>query len=202
MFTGIVKDVGQVRSIEDRDGDIRMSIEARHLALDHFSLGDSIAVNGVCLTVVTLPSDERLTSFDVDISNETLRVTTLGQLSAGAFVNLEPALRLGDPLGGHLVSGHVDGIGTIVSIKMDARSSRITISHSDELNRFITQKSSVTVDGVSLTVNEMKNGEFNVNLIPHTQAVTTLGGLSVGARVNLEIDQVARYIARLLEAQA
>lgn len=201
MFTGLVKDIGMIRSIERRDGDARLNIEAPHLALSNFNLGDSVAVNGVCLTVVDLRPSEGLPYFNVDVSTETLTVTTLGLLEPGSAVNLEPALRMGDPLGGHLVSGHIDGVATITSIETDARSHRVAISHSADLSRFIAQKSSVAIDGVSLTVNEVLNGTFSVNLIPHTKAVTTLGNLRVGSRVNLEIDQIARYVARFLEVR-
>jgi riboflavin synthase len=151
-------------------------------------------VQGCCLTV----SARAGATFSADLSRETLSLTTLGELEVGAAVNLEPALRAGDALGGHLVSGHVDGIGRVTSVESDARSRRLTIAAPAELMRYIARKGSVTVDGVSLTVNEIAGASFGVNLIPHTQAVTTLGALRAGAAVNLEVDQLARYVERLM----
>lgn len=198
MFTGIVQDVGRVRALEARGGDVQMVIEVDRLDPSGIRIGDSICVQGCCLTATEL----RGKAFAADVSRETLNVTTLGDLRAGMSVNLEPSLKAGDALGGHLVSGHVDGVATVTSISGDARSQRIKISVPFDLARYIARKGSVAVDGVSLTVNEVDGNEFGVNIIPHTQAVTTLGRLTVGARVNLEIDQVARYIERLANYSA
>jgi riboflavin synthase len=195
LFTGIVQDLGRVREREPRGGDLRLVIECQRLDLSRWQVGDSISVQGCCLTVTALEGR----CFSADLSRETLALTTLGALAVGAAVNLEPALRAGDALGGHLVSGHVDGIGEVRSRAQDARSVRLTIGVPTPLERFLAVKGSVCVDGVSLTVNEVQPGGFGVNIIPHTQTVTTLGTLSQGARVNLEIDQVARYLARLLQ---
>lgn len=198
MFTGIVQDIGRVRTREARGGDARLAIEVSKLDLGRIAIGDSICVQGVCVTVIEL----RGGVFLADISGETMAVTTLGELVPGSAVNLEPALRAGDALGGHLVSGHVDGVARIVSCAADARSLRLTIAPPRELSRYIARKGSVTIDGVSLTVNEVDDSGFGVNLIPHTQAVTTLGRLEAGSRVNLEVDQVARYVESLLAAGA
>jgi riboflavin synthase len=196
MFTGIVQDVGRIERHEPRGGDLRLLIRCHQLDARRLAPGDSIAVQGCCLTVVELTAP----SFAVDVSRETLSLTTLGELAVGAGVNLEPALRAGDALGGHLVSGHVDGVAQVLSLSGDARSQRILFGIPAHLARFLAPKGSVTVDGVSLTVNEVAEASFGVNLIPHTQAVTTLGTLTVGTRVNLEVDQLARYLARLLAA--
>jgi riboflavin synthase len=198
MFTGIVQDVGRIERHEARGGDLRLVIRCHHLDVTRLAPGDSIAVQGCCLTVVELSAP----SFAVDVSRETLSLTTLGELAPGASVNLEPALRAGDALGGHLVSGHVDGVGRVLAMSAEARSQRLLFGVPAELGRFLAPKGSVCVDGVSLTVNEVGEASFGVNLIPHTQAVTTLGALSVGARVNIEVDQLARYLARLLAAPA
>ena len=195
MFTGIVQDVGRVQLLEPRDGDVQMVIEFDRMDPSGIRIGDSICVQGCCLTATELLGR----AFAADVSRETLNLTTLGDLRPGTAVNLEPSLKAGDALGGHLVSGHIDGIATITSISGDARSQRLRISVPSHLARYIARKGSVAVDGVSLTVNEVDGNEFGVNIIPHTQTVTTLGRLVVGARVNLEIDQVARYIERLAE---
>lgn len=194
MFTGIVQDIGRVESLGTRGGDVRLAIRTGRLDLSRTAVGDSICVQGCCVTVVALTP----AVFEADLSRETLGLTTLGALAVGAAVNLEPALRAGDALGGHLVSGHVDGVATVVSQTGDARSTRVIIEAPAALARFIAPKGSVAVDGVSLTVNEVDGNRFGVNLIPHTLEVTTLGALVPGARVNLEIDQVARYVERLL----
>ena len=194
MFTGIVQDVGRVQVLEPRGGDVQMVIEFDRLDPSGIRVGDSICVQGCCLTATELLGN----AFAADVSVETLNLTTLGDLRAGMSVNLEPSLKAGDALGGHLVSGHVDGVATVTSISGDARSQRIKITVPSDLARYIARKGSVAVDGVSLTVNEVDGNEFGVNIIPHTQSVTTLGRLVVGARVNLEIDQVARYVERLL----
>ena len=195
MFTGIVQDIGTVQALETRGGDVRLVIAAPHLDLARVRVGDSLCVSGCCLTATEVQPP----TFAADLSRETLALTTLGELVPGAAVNLEPALRAGEPLGGHLLSGHVDGVGEILSRDADARSLRLTIGAPAPLERFLAAKGSVAVDGVSLTINAVQPGSFAVNIIPHTQAVTTLGSLAVGARVNLEVDQVARYLARLLE---
>ena len=198
MFTGIVQDIGTVETVSPRGGDVRLAIRVGRLDLSRTAIGDSICVQGCCVTVVALTAQGTAQGFEADLSRETLALTTLGALAPGTMVNLEPALRAGDALGGHLVSGHVDGVGTIVSQTTDARSTRLLIEAPAALARFIARKGSVTMDGVSLTVNEVDGARFGVNLIPHTLQVTTLGRLSTGATVNLEIDQVARYVERLL----
>lgn len=198
MFTGIVQDVGRVMSRETRGGDERLLIAFDRLDSSGIHVGDSICVQGCCLTAVEL----RDRTFAADVSRETLSLTTLGALASGSPVNLEPSLKAGDPLGGHLVSGHVDGVGEIVAIGGDARSTRIEISVPSTLARYIARKGSVAIDGVSLTVNEVRDATFGINLIPHTQAVTTLGALRVGTRVNVEVDQIARYVERLLSDSA
>ena len=198
MFTGIIQDVGRIASLERRGGDVRLRVEVDRMPLAGVRDGDSIAVSGVCLTVLDI--DER--SFAADVSLETLSVTTLGAAVTGSRVNLEPALRAGDPLGGHLVSGHVDGLAQVASIASDARSVRMVFTCPHALARYVARKGSVAIDGVSLTVNEVDGDAFGVNLIPHTQQVTTLGEFVVGRRVNFEVDQVARYVERLAAYQA
>lgn len=198
MFTGIVQDVGRLVSREARGGDVRLLIAFDRLDPSRINIGDSICVQGCCLTAVEL----RDRTFAADASRETLSMTTLGELTPGSAVNLEPSLRAGDPLGGHLVSGHVDGVGEIAAIGGDARSTRIQISVPSALARYVARKGSVAIDGVSLTVNEVQGSAFGINLIPHTQAVTTLAALRVGTRVNVEIDQIARYVERLLGESA
>ena len=195
MFTGIIQDVGRVQARELRGGDLRLVIACQRLDLTAARIGDSLCVQGCCLTITELKPP----AFTADISRETLAVTTLGDLEPGGLVNLEPALRAGDPLGGHLVSGHIDGVAKVTEVRSDARSQRLTIETGTALARFLAPKGSVAVDGVSLTVNSVEGASFGVNIIPHTQSNTTLGQLSVGARVNLEVDQLARYVARLLE---
>ena len=195
MFTGIVQDIGEVRELETRGGDVRLTIACRQLDLVRVATGDSICVQGCCLTVT-----ERLGStFTADVSRETLSVTTLGDLGVGSAVNLEPALRAGDPLGGHLVSGHIDGVARVVAVTPEARSVRLKVEVPAQLARYIARKGSVAVDGVSLTINEVEDAVFGVNLIPHSLTVTTLGTLSTGARVNLEVDPLARYVERMLD---
>jgi riboflavin synthase len=193
MFTGIIQDLGRVVSRETRGVDARLVIATRNFDLSNTLVGDSISVQGVCLTVTSLSAD----SFSADVSHETLSLTTLGDLQPGSSVNLEPALRAGDRLGGHLVSGHVDGVAHVTATSRDGDSLRVQVSVPAELARYIARKGSVTLDGVSLTVNEVEGTTFGVNLIPHTQKVTTLGQLQPGARLNLEVDQMARYIERL-----
>ena len=194
MFTGIVQDVGRVVSCEPRGGDVRLLIAFDRIDPSRINVGDSICVQGCCLTAVELLDR----TFAADVSRETLSLTTLDSLMPGSPVNLEPSLKAGDPLGGHLVSGHIDGVGEIAAVSGDARSTRIEVSVPSALARYIARKGSVAIDGVSLTVNETRGATFGINLIPHTQSVTTLGTLRVGTRVNVEVDQVARYLERLL----
>ncbi len=202
MFTGIIQALGTVAQREDRGGDLRLTIDAGELAgrvdLVRFAVGESIAVNGVCLTVVAF--DGR--SFTADVSRETLALTTLGGLVAGSPVNLEPALRAGDPLGGHLMSGHIDGVAEVVGLHADARSLRVQFQVPESLARYIAPKGSVALDGVSLTVNEVDGRRFGVNLIPHTVEVTKFRELAVGQQLNLEVDQLSRYLDRLLALRA
>jgi riboflavin synthase len=194
VFTGIVQDVGTIRAVTPRGGDTEFVFGVDRLPLAGVRPGDSIAINGVCLTATRVGADE----FAADVSRETLAVTTLAELASGTRVNLEPALRAGDALGGHLVSGHVDGVAEVLAIEPDARSVRVTIGVPRQLARYIARKGSVAVDGVSLTVNGVDGEVFDVNLVPHTQSVTTLGAWAPGQRVNLEVDQVARYVERLI----
>jgi len=198
MFTGIVQSMGRVAALEPRGGDLRVRIHAPGIDAARLQLGDSVACSGTCLTVVGVEGE----AFLADVSRETLALTTLGNWRTGEAINLEPALRAGDPLGGHLVSGHVDGLAHLVARHEDGRSLRLRWRAPAALARFIASKGSVALDGVSLTVNEVEGAEFGVNLIPHTQQVTTLGALAPGASVNLEIDVMARYAARLLESGA
>ena len=194
MFTGIIQTVGSIRAIEERDGDRRMTIDTGSLALERAELGDSIAVNGVCLTAVAFDSG----AFVADVSRETLAVTTLEQLVTGARVNLEPALTLGTPLGGHLVSGHVDGVAVMVSSEPEARSTRMVFELPDELARYVAKKGSICIDGTSLTVNDVQGSEFGVNIVPHTLEHTIMGGYEPGTAVNLEVDLIARYLEKLM----
>ncbi len=196
MFTGIVQDLGRIRAREPVGGDTRLIIEVGRLDLTRIAQGDSICVQGCCVTALALTAH----TFAADLSRETLALTTLGELATGASVNLEPSLRAGDPLGGHLVSGHVDGIARVLERAEEARSLRLTFEAPAPLARYIARKGSVALDGVSLTVNEVRGATFGVNLIPHTRAVTTLGTLEPGMRVNLEIDPIARYVERLAES--
>jgi len=198
MFTGIVKAKGSIGAIEKRGGDVRMTVLAADLPWSEYAVGDSISVNGVCLTAVRLLDS----GFDTDVSVETLDVTTLKQLAVGDAVNLEPALRVGDALGGHLVSGHVDGIGKVIARGDDARSIRMTFEVPDELSRYIAKKGSICVDGVSLTINEVSGNTFGLNIIPHTAEATTMGAYKVGTAVNIEVDLLARYIERMLGSEA
>lgn len=195
MFTGIVQTLGYVLASEDRGGDRRMVFSSGLLALDDVRAGDSIAVSGVCLTALEIEADR----FSADVSLETLRLTTLGNLVVGAPVNLEKALRLSDRLGGHLVSGHVDGLGRVIDVQEDARSERWSFEVPRELARYIASKGSVCIDGVSLTVNEVEGARFGVNLIPHTRQVTTFGIRKPGDAVNIEVDLMARYAERLAD---
>jgi riboflavin synthase len=194
MFTGIILGKGRVASMQQRGGDLELAIEAGSLDVARIGIGDSVCVQGVCLTV-TRKQDA---CFFADISRETMAKTTLGKLSAGSRVNLEPSLRAGDPLGGHLVSGHVDAAAKLCRIEQDARSWRMEFELPAALTRFVASKGSICVNGVSLTVNRVEGRRFDVNIIPHTHEVTTLGELKLGDEVNIEIDVVARYLERLM----
>lgn len=202
MFTGIVQAIGNAVSNEARGGDRRLVIDAGQLAAriepKRLAIGESIAVNGACLTVVEFDGAR----FAADASRETLASTTLGDLRSGDPVNLEAALRAGDPLGGHLMSGHVDGVVGVVAVSGDARSLCVELAAPAALARYLAQKGSVALDGVSLTVNAVEGSRFRVNLIPHTMASTTLAGVAPGRRLNMEADQVARYLERLLDQRA
>jgi riboflavin synthase len=193
MFTGIITDIGEVSAIEQR-GDTRFTIATTY-DIATIAIGASIACSGCCLTVVELEPS----AFTVEASAETLSKTTLGSWKKGTRINLERALRMGDELGGHVVSGHVDGVGEILSVMQEGDSKRFRFRVPAELARFIAPKGSVTLDGTSLTVNEVEGAEFGVNIIPHTQAFTTWGHAHIGHRVNVEIDVLARYVARLAE---
>ncbi len=197
MFTGIIQALGSVENSETRGGDIRLRIACGDLDLSAAGLGDSIAVNGVCLTAVGFGEN----SFDADVSVETMNKTSLGDLAPGSAVNLEPALRLSDALGGHLVSGHVDGVGELVEMQEDARSIRYRFEVDPALQRYIATKGSVTIDGTSLTVNGVDGNRFDVNIVPHTQQKTIFQHYQPGTRVNIEVDIIARYLERLLEGR-
>jgi len=196
MFTGIVQGVGTVRSIDERGGDVTIVFDTGDVALDDVAIGDSIAVNGACLTATRIDGS----SFAADVSRETLALTTIGDWRVGTRINIEKALLAGQALGGHYVTGHVDGVGEVVSRHDDARSVRVVFRVPRELARYIARKGSICVDGVSLTVNGVDADTFDVNLIPHTLDFTTLGELAPGRRVNLEVDIIARYLERLLSA--
>lgn len=195
MFTGLVQGVGRLRSRETRDGDMRLIIDTGTLPFADAALGESMAVNGCCLTVVAFDRD----SFAVDASNETLALTTLGGLHAGAALNLERAMQVQDRFAGHIVSGHVDGVGRVIDIQPDARAQRWRFVMPPSLAKYVAKKGSICVDGVSLTVNAADNGGFAVALIPHTISHTAFAHTRVGDAVNLEIDLVARYVERLLQ---
>jgi riboflavin synthase len=195
MFTGIILAKGRVSSFAERDGDLELGVDAARLDVSSIAIGDSVCVQGVCLTV-TRKQDA---CFFADVSRETLAKTTLGKLEVGSNVNLEPSLRAGDPLGGHMVSGHVDAVGNLRRIDQDARSWRLEFELPPSLTRFVAAKGSICLNGVSLTVNKAEGLRFDVNIIPHTHAVTTLGELRVGDEVNIEIDVVARYLDKLMK---
>jgi riboflavin synthase len=195
VFTGIIQSVGKIRASQPKGGDLTMEIDAAGLDLAGVSVGDSIAVDGVCVTATSLNKD----GFVADLSRETLSCSTLGKKRVGDAVNLEKALCLGDPLGGHLVSGHVDAVGKLVSRRDAARSVVMKFSVADSVARFIAAKGSVCVDGVSLTVNKVSGNSFEVNIVPHTLEQTTMGRYRGGAEVNLEVDLLARYIDRLID---
>ena len=195
MFSGLVKGVGRVASRTNVGADARFVIELGSSGVAPLAVGGSIAVNGVCLTAVAVASSK----FTVDVSAATLAVTTLRGLAAGAGVNLEPPLKAGDPLDGHIVTGHVDGVGDVISVDAVGGSKRIVVAIPAALGRYIAPKGSVAVDGVSLTVNAVGAADFEVNVIPHTQAVTVIGGYARGTAVNIEVDMLARYLERLIQ---
>jgi riboflavin synthase len=198
VFSGLVKGIGRVATRTSQDADARFVVELGSAAMAPLAVGGSIAVNGVCLTAVAVTPD----SFTADVSAATLAVTTLGRLAAGACVNLEPPLRAGDPLDGHIVTGHVDGVGEVVAVEPAGASKRVIIAVPAPLARFVAAKGSVAVDGVSLTINAVSGRDFEVNVIPHTQSVTVLGEYRSGSAVNIEVDMLARYLERLVQADA
>ncbi len=200
MFPGIVTDIGELRSLEPR-GDLRRLRIACGYAADSIALGASLACNGVCLTVVAVETADGRTIFDIDAAAETLRLTTVGAWDAGTRINLERALTIGDELGGHIVTGHVDGVATIRSREDFDGMARFWIETPPALARFVAQKGSVALDGVSLTVNDVEANRFSILLIPHTLAVTSFGARKTGDAINLEVDLMARYAARLSEAR-
>ena len=198
MFTGIIQALGKIARVEMHGGDTRLWIDAAQLDLVDVAVGDSICVSGVCLTAIALDGAQ----FAADVSVETLSCTTLGTLKIGNGVNLEKSLRLADRLGGHLVSGHVDGVGKVIAVAPDARSQRWTFELPDALARYVAAKGSICIDGVSLTVNEVEHNRFGVNLIPHTIDVTTFRDKRAGDSVNIEVDLIARYVERLRLGEA
>jgi riboflavin synthase len=194
MFTGIIVATGRVTSLAEKGGDLELAIDAAALDLGRIAIGDSISVQGACLTVTRMAG----TCFHADVSRETLDKTTLGALRPGSRVNLEPSLRAGDALGGHLVSGHVDAVGKLTALLQDARSWRMEFELPAPLMRFVAPKGSICINGVSLTVNKVEGRRFDVNIIPHTHQATTLGELKMDDGVNIEIDVIARYLERLM----
>lgn len=194
MFTGIIESIGTIRDMQPKGGDMRLTLATGKLDMSDVALGDSIAVNGVCLTAIAFDSG----SFSADVSRETLSLTSLGNLSRGSKVNLEKALTLQTRLGGHLVSGHVDGLGEVISRHDDARSVRFSIRAPDNLAKYISAKGSITVDGTSLTVNKVDGSTFELNIVPHTLEETIIADYRSGRQVNLEVDVIARYLERLL----
>ena len=195
MFTGIIQAMGTLRESRETGSDRRMRFAVDGLDLTALQVGDSMAVNGCCLTAVEIDGD----GFAADVSVESLDRTTLGRLSPGDPVNLEPALTLGTPLGGHLVSGHIDGVGEVVSVTPDGRSERWRFRAPEAIAHYIAEKGSIAIEGISLTVNVVNGTEFDVNIVPHTSAVTTFGAYKAGQPVNLEVDLLARYLERLLQ---
>jgi riboflavin synthase len=198
MFTGIIQAVGEVAEIQRQGGDVRLRIRTGKLPLQDVALGDSICTSGVCLTVTELPGD----GYWCDVSNETLEFSTLGSLAKGSRVNLEKSLTPQSRLGGHIVSGHVDGVGEVLSCTEDGRSLRFCLRAPDELAKYIAHKGSICVDGTSLTVNAVSGAEFDLNIIPQTMQETIFGDYLPGTRVNLEVDVIARYLERLLQGDA
>jgi riboflavin synthase len=193
MFTGIISAIGKIAELEHRQGDVRISIHAPELGFEDVGLGDSIACNGVCLTAVELIDQ----GFIADVSVETLSLTTIEHWKVDTGINLEKAMQASDRFGGHIVSGHVDGIGEVVSLHEDARSWRFTIKAPANLAKYIAQKGSITVDGTSLTVNAVNGSEFELNIVPHTMIHTVISDYQAGSKVNLEVDLIARYLERL-----
>ena len=194
MFTGIIEAVGKIKRIEPVGGDMRLHVGVGDLDMGDVQLGDSIAVNGVCLTAIEFDDKH----FAADVSNETISLTSLKDLAIGSEVNLEKALLPTTRLGGHLVSGHVDGLGEVISIKDDSRSIRLIIRAPEELKYYIAMKGSITIDGTSLTVNKIDDADFEINIVPHTQEQTIIKNYKPGTKVNLEVDLIARYLERLL----
>ncbi|MBN2646890.1 MAG: riboflavin synthase [Thiotrichales bacterium] len=197
MFTGIIQAEGKIRKIEVQSGDWRVTIGTGKLPIADVQIGDSIAANGICLTAIELGADY----YVADVSAETLKVTTAQRWQVGYLVNLEKALRLQDRLGGHLVSGHVDGVGVVKGIAQEARSWRYQIQAPDALCKYIAAKGSICVNGISLTVNSVHDCQFDINIVPHTRQETTIKTLEVGSEVNLEVDLLARYLERMLQAE-
>lgn len=197
MFTGIIEAVGRIKKIEPVGGDMRLHVEVGTLDMDDVQLGDSIAVNGVCLTAIEFDKKH----FAADVSNETIALTSLKGLAIGSEVNLEKALLPTTRLGGHLVSGHVDGLGQVLSIKEESRSIQLIIRAPDELKHYIAMKGSICIDGTSLTVNKITDTDFEINIVPHTQQQTIIKNYKPGTKVNLEVDLIARYLERLLTKQ-
>ncbi|MEX0964096.1 MAG: riboflavin synthase [Pseudohongiellaceae bacterium] len=198
MFTGIIEAIGSVAKLEQLGSNWRLAIDSGKLDLGDVALGDSIAVNGCCLTVVELQGQ----LFSADVSNESMRCTALGEFKSGTRVNLEKAMLASGRLGGHIVSGHVDGVGTLVALAEDGNSVKLNFDAPAEIARYIAAKGSICIDGTSLTVNTVNGNAFSVNVIPHTQAATIIGDYRTGTNVNLEVDLVARYLERLLQGSA
>jgi riboflavin synthase len=196
MFSGIIQGNGKILERTDKGGDRQLTIGADAGILERLDIGGSVAVSGVCLTATSRSAE----AFTADVSRETLAVTTLGSLSLGGRVNLEPSLRVGDPVDGHWVTGHVDGVGRITALRPAARSVALTIELPRDLGRYVARKGSITVDGVSLTVNAVDNDRFEVNIIPHTRDVTIISEYARGTPVNIEVDMIARYLERLGQA--
>lgn len=198
MFSGIIQSLGSVERMDHQGGDVSLVINTGELDLADLKVGDSIAVNGVCLTAVSFASGQ----FVADVSTETLNKTSLGDLKKASVVNLEKALTLNTALGGHLVSGHVDGLASVVDLHQDARSIRYTFELNAELQHYIAEKGSVTIDGTSLTVNRVEGNRFEVNIVPHTREKTIFQYYLVGTKVNIEVDIIARYLERLINGKA
>ena len=198
MFTGIIQAIGTIADLQPKGGDMALIVNTGKLDMSDVALGDSIAVNGVCLTAISMTDS----SFTADVSRETLSLTSLGALSKGSEVNLEKALTLQTRLGGHMVSGHVDGLGIVKSRHNDGRSERFVITAPDDISRYIAMKGSITIDGVSLTVNKVNGSDFEINIVPHTIQETIIGHYQAGTEVNLEVDVVARYLERLIQGGA
>lgn len=197
MFTGIIESVGRIKRIEPVGGDMRLHVDVGSLDMRDVQLGDSIAVNGVCLTAIEFDNQH----FAADVSNETITLTSLKDIAIGSEVNLEKALLPTTRLGGHLVSGHVDGLGEVISIKEESRSIQLMIRAPEELKHYIAMKGSVCIDGTSLTVNKVTDTDFEINIVPHTQQQTVIKNYKPGTKVNLEVDLIARYLERLLTKQ-